>query len=109
MKQKLESVINKGKTLALASLAFLAVNCQPLHQVEPEVLHQVESEVKEDVSGLNSDCYLQQDTYRIFDQDVLFFKKYRTFPLRALYACDNEICYENKTLSLQILMHKILN
>ena len=44
MKQKLESVINKGKILALASIAALTINCKPLlnqpvnYDAEPEVL-----------------------------------------------------------------------
>jgi hypothetical protein len=46
MKQKLESIINKGKIFALASLAFLTVNCQPLGYTEPKVEDGFESKVK---------------------------------------------------------------
>ena len=39
MKQKLESIISKGKIIALVGLTFLASNCQFSKQdVEPEVL-----------------------------------------------------------------------
>ena len=44
MEQRLESIINKGKIFALASIAALTINCQPLlnqpvkYDAEPEVL-----------------------------------------------------------------------
>jgi hypothetical protein len=38
MEQRLESIINKGKILALASLTFLAFNCEPLGYIEPEAI-----------------------------------------------------------------------
>jgi hypothetical protein len=47
MKQKLESIIIKGKMLALASLAFLTVNCQPLGYTEPKIEEDVKLAVEQ--------------------------------------------------------------
>ncbi len=44
MKQKLKSVINKGKIFALASIAALAINCQPL--LNQPVKYDAESKVE---------------------------------------------------------------
>ncbi len=102
MKQKLESVINKGKILALASLAFLTVNCQPLGYTEPKVEDGVKLAVEQ------SGPYIPNHNSSVIPHSTEWSGERTAFGVRTWSLSDNEM-YENKSLLLQNLIYKILN